>query len=275
MNRIFSAARFGRYFIYDVKRWVSIYGPTLMLMALAPLLLYLVVLCYSLVFGYGWNTPGLSTRVAVLIVMSAFVAITYPSNVYGFVTDKKAGADFLMLPASVTEKFVSMLLNVLVVVPLVFSVIYFGTDALLCLCDDSCGGTLIASVSDAFAAVVTAAFTSDAPISVNISAFYVIFAVNALFFLLGAIVFKKHKILYPILILAGIQIVLSLLIGALITSGAVTGDIFEWIVEECTGDPYAVVTLARVFNVISVLTNVLMLAGFSAAAYLRLKTLKH
>lgn len=274
-NRIFSADRFARYFVYDVKRWVSIYGPTFILMALAPLLLYLLVLCYSLVFGYGWNTPGLSTRAFVLIVMSAFVAITYPSNVYGFVTDKRAGADFLMLPVSVTEKFASMLLNVLVLVPLAFSIVYFGTDALLCLCDESCGGTLIASVSDAFAAIVTASFSSDAPVRVNISAFYVIFAVNALFFLLGAIVFRRRKILYPILILAGVQIVLSLLLGALFSSGVLTEDFFGWIVEKCISDPHSVVALARAFNVMSVVTNVMLLAGFSAAVYFRLKNLKH
>lgn len=275
MNRIFSFDRFGRYFIYDVKRWISIYGPTFILMALAPLLLYLVVLCYSLVFGYGWNTPGLSTRVAVLIVMSAFVAITYPSSVYGFVTDKKAGSGFLMLPVSVTEKFVSMLLNVLVIVPLAFSVVYFGTDALLCLCDDSCGGTLIASVSDAISAIAAAPFSSDVPVRVSTGAIYVIFVINVLYFLLGAILFKKHKILYPILILAGIQIVLSMLLGALITSGALTEDTFEWIVEEYATNQYAEVKLAKAFNLISAAWNVIMLVGLSAAVWYRLRTLKH
>lgn len=47
MNNTFSISRFGRYFKYDFKRWVSTYGPTLLLMSAAPLILYTLTVVYS------------------------------------------------------------------------------------------------------------------------------------------------------------------------------------------------------------------------------------
>ena len=51
MNNTFSISRFGRYFKYDFKRWVSTYGPTLLLMSAAPLILYTLTVVYSLLFA--------------------------------------------------------------------------------------------------------------------------------------------------------------------------------------------------------------------------------
>lgn len=68
MNNTFSFSRFGRFFKYDFKRWTSSYGLTLMLMSLAPVILYVITLCYSLIFSQEWGTPGLTFRVSFFLL---------------------------------------------------------------------------------------------------------------------------------------------------------------------------------------------------------------
>lgn len=275
MNNIFDFKRFGHYFIYDVRRWISSYGPTFLLMALAPLILYAVVLCYSLVFGYGWNAPGFSARVSVLVIITFVMLMTYPASVYGYITDKKAGSAFLMMPVSLTEKFISMILNVLVIVPLAFALIYFSCDAVLCLVDKGCGSTLISSAKDAFSFVLSAPFTSDSPIRISMFAIYITFAINILYFLLGAIFFRKHKILYPILILVALQMCFMLLLGFLSTAGILTNNVFESFMSRYDFAPERLALLARAFNVVSSVWNCIVTVALLLAIYFRLKTIKH
>ena len=121
MNNTFSFRRFGSYFAYDIRRWASSYGPTLLVMSFFPVILYTLILVYSLLFRQMWCAPSETTRIIVGCIVSAVLSLTYPASVYGFVTDKRAGSAFLMLPASRLEKFLSMILNTVVVVPMIFS----------------------------------------------------------------------------------------------------------------------------------------------------------
>ena len=124
MNNTFSFRRFGSYFAYDIRRWASSYGPTLLVMSFFPVILYTLILVYSLLFRQMWCAPSETTRIIVGCIVSAVLSLTYPASVYGFVTDKRAGSAFLMLPASRLEKFLSMILNTVVVVPMIFSALY-------------------------------------------------------------------------------------------------------------------------------------------------------
>ena len=149
MNNTFSFKRFWRFFLYDIRRWATSYGPSFLIMSLMPLVLYAITMTFSLVFTQEATHPVLIARTTVLAVTASLLFITYPSSVYGFVTDKKAGGAYLMLPVSRLEKFASMMLNVLVIVPAIFFAIYLGTDALLCLIDTACGDSLLKSAGTA------------------------------------------------------------------------------------------------------------------------------
>ena len=103
---------------------------------------------------------------------------------------------------------------------------------------------------------------------------YLSFGISILYFLLGAVMFKKHKILYPILILIGLNMLMSLVTGGLISLGIFNGFDFEkWVLSIVNaGNIGAMVTL---FNAISGLVNIVAIAGLGTAIYLRLKSIKH
>ncbi|MGN1232048.1 MAG: hypothetical protein ACI4UJ_01205 [Candidatus Cryptobacteroides sp.] len=277
MNNTFSFQRFWRFFLYDMKRWATSYGPSFLIMCLMPLVLFAITMTISLVFTQEVAHPALVARAMVLAITASLLFITYPSHVYGFLTDKNSGSSYLMIPASKLEKFASMMLNVLVVVPAVFFAIYLGTDALLCLIDPNCGNTLLRSAGEAVTFLSTLGGSMEGPeqfISINFFYVYLCFGISILYYLLGAVLFKKHKILYPILILFGLNMLLSLVLGGLISLGLFDGFDFEkWILSIVNdGNVGAMVTW---FNALSAFVNVAAIAGLGTAIYFRIKTLKH
>ncbi|MGM9739936.1 MAG: hypothetical protein ACI3ZP_04965 [Candidatus Cryptobacteroides sp.] len=277
MNNTFSFKRFWRFFLYDMKRWATSYGPSFLIMCLMPLVLYAITMTFSLVFTQEASHPVLVARAMCLAVTASLLFITYPSHVYGFLTDKKKGGSYLMIPASKLEKFASMMLNVLVVVPVVFFAIYLGTDAILCLIDPHCGNTLLRSAGESINYLCSfgeALDESQQFISINLFYIYLNFGISILYFLLGAVLFKKHKILYPILILIGLNMLLSLILGGLISLGLFDGFDFEkWVLSIVNeGNIGAMVTW---FNALSAFVNVAVIAGLGTAIYFRIKTLKH
>ena len=270
-------SRFGRYFRYDFRRWVATYGPTLLLMSAVPVILYTLTVVYSLLFSQEWSTPGETTRIIVGCIVATVLQITYPASVYGYVTEKRAGSAFILLPASVFEKFLSMLINTIVVVPLAFSLIYLSLDGVICLIDGTCGGTLFSTVVDGIRSLVTFAFASDAPIRVSILSLYLNAASSILFFLLGALIFKKHKILYPILIVVGLQMVLSLFFGVIVSIGALDG-LSLWtqrVAGEYLMNPDFLNWAIPAFNIIATVVDFIVFAAFCSAVFFRLKTIKH
>lgn len=277
MNNIFSFGRFGKYFVYDLRRWIRSYGLTFMLLAGVPVLLYFFHVCFCLVFGFGWNTPSLDERCVIGIIAAIILCITYPAGVYGFISKKQTGSAFVQLPVSVTEKFVSMILNVAVVLPLAFAFIYFSLDALLCLVDHSCGGTLFASFKGLMQSISTMLFTSDAPIRISLFGIYVNFVINILLFLLGAVLFRKHRILYTILSLIGIQMAISMIAGMIVTFIGPLVDV-ESLACSLSGimtDPDSLSMGITLFNVAVAVINTLELLVLGAAIFFRIKTIKH
>lgn len=278
MNKTFSLSRFSHYFIYDFRRWAVSYGPTLLLMAAMPLIQYTLILVYSLIFNQTWETPGETTRIVVACITTCLLMLTYPASVYGFVTDKRAGSAFQLIPASVFEKFLSMILNTVFVVPAIFGALYLTLDAIICLVDGTCGGTLFSCAVDGIKAIVSFAFTSDAPIKVSLLSIFMNSSLIALFFLLGALLFKKHKILYPILVIVGLNMLFSMLFGLVFSSGLIDPEILiKWAarrMEPCLMDPNFLNWAIPMYNILATIWDFILFGGFLTAIYFRLKTIK-
>ena len=279
MENTFSLSRFGRYFKYDFKRWVSTYGLSLLLISAAPLILYTVTLVYSLLFSQEWNTPGENSRIIVAWLVSAVLVLTCTSSAYGYVTDKRAGSAFVMIPASVFEKCLSMILNVVVVIPLAFIFIYLSLDGVICLIDGTCGGTLFSVLWEGLKDLVMLPFAGDAPLRISLLSLYLNQASWILFFLLGAVMFKKHKILYPILIIVGVQMLLGMLLGAVVTAGILNLDSFSTWIEYITGryllNPDFIDWAVPAYNFMAAAFGILVFLALAGAVYYRLKTIKH
>lgn len=222
MDNTFKISRFGKYFVYDLKRqWKNI-GMLMLIFALFPIIFYMIYMFFAAMFDGGLmkifigleiDGPAGGTRFGVFAVMSTIFVMLFPSRAYGETTDKAKGSEWLMLPASRLEKFTSMMLISLVVIPLVYVVVYFLSDAFVCLLDKSCGDSLMSF------RINKEIGSSDFVIPAN--GLWILASTivgNAIVFLLGGLIFKKWKVVGTVLVLFALQMVFSGLLSVFITN---------------------------------------------------------
>lgn len=222
MDNTFKISRFGKYFAYDLKRqWKNI-GMLMLIFSLFPIIFYMIYMFFAAMFDGGLmkifigleiDGPAGGTRFGVFAVMSTIFVMLFPSRAYGEITNKAKGSEWLMLPASRLEKFTSMMLISLVVIPLVYVVVYFLSDAFVCLLDKSCGDSLMSF------RINKEIGSSDFVIPAN--GFWILASSivgNAIVFLLGGLIFKKWKVVGTVLVLFALQMVFSGLLSAFITN---------------------------------------------------------
>ena len=220
MNETFNFSRFWTYFKYDLKQMWRNHSKAAILIGGASAIFYIVWVMCSLVFAQKWTSPVIEARVAVLFIAFAILEL-YQVRTYGHLTEKKAGSAWLMIPASKTEKFVSMLLVTLIVIPLLFFAVYFILDGFLSLVDPTYGQALFTGFLGTYSKMIEAlsAFSGSGmlPITFTPSSLVLPMTVsmfsNFLYFLLCGICFKKNKLVGAIAILFGISLVFSLLSG--------------------------------------------------------------
>lgn len=222
MDNTFKISRFGKYFVYDLKRqWKNI-GMLMLIFSLFPIIFYMLYMFFAALFDGGLmkifigleiDGPAGGTRFGVFAVMSTIFVMLFPSRAYGEITNKAKGSEWLMLPASRLEKFTSMMLISLIVIPLVYVVVYFLSDAFVCLLDKSCGDSLMSF------RINKEIGSSDFVIPAN--GLWVLASTivgNAIVFLLGGLIFKKWKVVGTVLVLFALQMVFSGLLSAFITN---------------------------------------------------------
>lgn len=222
MDNTFKISRFGKYLVYDLKRqWKNI-GMLMLIFALSPIIFYMIYMFFAAMFDGGLmkifigleiDGPAGGTRFGVFAVMSTIFVMLFPSRAYGEITNKEKGSEWLMLPASRLEKFTSMMLISLIVIPLVYVVVYFLSDAFVCLLDKSCGDSLMSF------RINKEIGSSDFAIPAN--GFWILassIVENAIVFLLGGLIFKKWKVVGTVLVLFALQIVFSGLLSVFITN---------------------------------------------------------
>ncbi len=222
MDNTFKISRFGKYFVYDLKRqWKNI-GMLMLIFSLFPIIFYMIYMFFAAMFDGGLmkifigleiDGPAGGTRFGVFAVMSTIFVMLFPSRAYGEITNKAKGSEWLMLPASRLEKFTSMMLISLIVIPLVYVVVYFLSDAFVCLLDKSCGDSLMSF------RINKEIGSSDFAIPAN--GFWILassIVENAIVFLLGGLIFKKWKVVGTVLVLFALQMVFSGLLSAFITN---------------------------------------------------------
>ncbi len=141
MNETFNFKRFFTYFKYDLKQMWRNHAKAAILIGGSGAILYILWVLFGLVFTQQWHGAPFIARVVMLVVAFAILEI-YQARTYGLLTDKKAGSNWLMIPASKTEKFVSMLLVTLVVIPILFFAVYLVLDGFLSLVDPTFGQSI-------------------------------------------------------------------------------------------------------------------------------------
>jgi len=211
MSNVFDIKRFGKYFVYDLKNLRNRGGLALLVLSLMPLI-HMFFYKFSSIFltelrGSG---PSVASRVAILAMAFIILFCIFGMINYGFITDKKTGSDWTLLPASAFEKFLSMMIISVVIVPAVFFTLYFISDWLVCLIDPSCGNTIRRAAYN-FKDEIADQCYLNIPLIV-----YMGLICNILFFVLGAIVFPRKKFLYTFLVMMGLQMVFSFILSIVV-----------------------------------------------------------
>ena len=231
MNNTFNFNRFKSLLLNDGKMYIRNFGTGLIVFCCLNAIFWI----FNLLFGTS-SDPGF--RFGMLCTWTALAMMMVSSKVYGNANLSREGVGFAMLPTSSLEKFISMFLYCAIVTPVV---IFFGgylIDALLSLFPF--GGfekpihlyTLneLAAMANNSEGVVQAgdmelSFTNVFPIGVIRTSIYVGIVQWAAIFMLGNMLFKKHKTGKTFACYLGIGYVLSTIMGALM---ATNGRIQQW-----------------------------------------------
>ena len=226
MNNTFSFTRFVDLLLKDEKMYYRNFGTSLIVFCCLNAIFWI----FNLLFG---TSSDPIFRYSMLCVWMVLAMMLVPSKVYGNANLSREGVSFAMMPASSLEKFISMFIYCAIVTPVV---VFFGgflVDTLLSLfpfggfeervrlytindfvhmMDNSEGVMQANDVDFSFADVF--------PIGVMRASIYTSIIQWAAIFMLGNMLFKKHKAGKTLVCYMGISYVFSTIFGlAFITSG--------------------------------------------------------
>ena len=275
INNTFSSARFWNYFVYDLKQLWRNNGKAVILLGFLSLITYLLWVTFSLIFTGAWHAPGIAAR-AVIFYVGALILVLYNTRTYGYLTEKHAGSAWLMIPASTLEKFVSMMIITVIVLPLAYVASFLLLDGAITLLDPSAGNSLITgaipSIGDLNRAVSEVSETGlDVNLGLLALPLILQLVANFLYFLLCGICFKKWKLVGAFAIILGIQIVFMPIISGLALHR--WAPYFENL--SASEDPVAIINLINTAMNWGTILDVLLILGFGWGIYYRLKNLKH
>ncbi|MBQ8021571.1 MAG: hypothetical protein IJ255_02625 [Bacteroidales bacterium] len=286
MNKYFDFKRFGKYLAYDLRNLRANYGLTLLILGCFPLFFYVINIIFNVIYhGFlgewaGWSSPGFPARVSMFFVCLLVLVVSFPVQQYGKLTEKRYGSDWLMIPASRLEKFLSMLTVSLLVVPLAYLVSFNLTDWILSLLDPTYGQALVtwnineAMYGNAGAVVVNGVVADDMPVTLGGGGLWLLWSsiIEGIFiFLLGALCFQRRKVAKTILCLIGLSIILSSVLSFIAFHHMDLDAYFDSL------DPERMQNLNWNFRINLALWMhwLIVLGGLGTAIWFRLKTLKH
>lgn len=278
MKQTFDIKRFWKYFLYDLRQMWLNNGRAAIMIGCSGLMLYTVGVILNLVFYHTWNAPGIILR-SVVFCISVAALVLYQPRSYGYITDKRAGSDWLMIPASVLEKFISMMIITLIVTPIIFVAVYMCADWLLSLIDPTFGTSLIAGSSELIRDILDEINDNFDPYLITPGMFFFALTTqmwgNFLYFLFFGLVFKKYKLVGALAVLMLGQFLIVSSVGVFI-SYIDSDTLLTWL-ENMFGpkelwDPRTF--LKNIWWGGNVL-NLTLLSAWACGIYFRLKSIKH
>lgn len=201
----FNFNRFGKFLASDLRHCLANYGLSMLLMSMMGLIIYIGTVTMGLVFNGAWDGPGVGFRLTVFIITMFVLMTSMPVKCYGGLTDKKTGSAWLMLPVSRLEKYLSMIINTVFIIPLATGAVYVLVDSLLCGLDPTCGAGIVTETKAFLVNMVSESFATEADMismpslgtfahQVSNPLLYIDDIIMiSLVFLLGAVCFKSGK----------------------------------------------------------------------------------
>ena len=266
MNNVFDFKRFGQYFLYDLRRARNNYGLSLLILGTLPIILFVFYELINLIFvREGGPMPDSIkyTGICAAVIVAVMGAGT---KLYGSLTEKRAGSDFLMLPASSFEKWLSMGLIVCIVLPAILFGLQWASDALASFIFPNLYGERIYALKPLQSVMDT---MSEEGVYFNLPAvLFLNWCTNVLVFTLGAICFKKSKVAKTLLCVFGVGFLLSTL---LFLFNGFEGDLYINLLDKFDVPQKAI----RAFNWTASLIFTVFIGGLLGGLYYRIRTLKH
>ena len=266
MNNIFDFKRFGKYFAYDLRNAKNYYALSLLILGTLPISIFVIYELFSLIFTQQFQEIHVSVKYAQFFIAFTVAILGAGTKLYGKLTEKRAGSNFLMIPASTFEKWLSMSLIVCIVLPVCLFVLQLGSDALVSLLFPNTYGNRFFELIPLQLVKDTLA---DEGLSINMPAiFFLDWCETVLTFTLGALCFKKNKVAKTILCLFGLSMILSTI--GMIAVGSNGTMYFNWFNQ--FDSPIEAV---RALNWFISITFTIFIGGMLGGIYYRLRTLKH
>ena len=264
MNNTFELNRFWRYFKYDLRSAKNNYMLSLAVAALLPFMTFAVYEIFSKILSGAWAGPSDSLKHFVVFVAFATKILFFPSKAYGHLTEKNAGSNWLMIPASSFEKWLSLLIVTLVVLPLCLFAGLYVVEGICSLVFPGYGSVAVTDLVD---------INLDDELGLipelhSILFTFLLWVENMLVFTLGAICFKRSKIAKTILCCMLFTLIAGLVVG--LTVGNIDFAELQDLLGEAGFEEFErrMIWICR-----------LLYWGFTAAllgaVYARIKTLKH
>ena len=220
MNNTFEFNRFKNLLLNDGKKYFRNFGTTLIVLCCMTAILWI----FTLLFNRPAQGAG---RLAIIVGATALAMMLVPEKVYGKANLSREGVGFAMMPTSSLEKFLSMFLYCAILTPVVA---FFGgylIDTLLSLFPF--GGfekpihlytmnEFVRMFNDTEGAVraseLELSIEKVFPIGVMRTSFFMGVIQWAAIFMLGNMLFKKHKTGKTFACYLGIGYLLSTIFGA-------------------------------------------------------------
>lgn len=191
MSNVFNIKRFWKYFRFDLRNVADRYGISLIIFTIMPVIVYIFAGSIAVIFteSHMWHVDATSCATSAISIALVSMVFSFSPKMYGYLTSKQGGSTWAMMPVTTLEKLVSMLIISLILVP---GVVLLGNvlfNEVITLFDHSYTNELSILFSKSF-------FEGSTPLLVNICPLFSIWLEAAelmIFFLLGALVFKKAK----------------------------------------------------------------------------------
>lgn len=279
MNNTFSFNRFKNLLLKDGKMYIRNYGTSLIVWCCLNAIFWI----FNLLFGSETMPP---VRFGMLCTWTALAMMMVPSKVYGNANLSREGVGFAMMPASSLEKFVSMFLYCAIVTPVI---VFFGgylVDTLLSLFPF--GGfeepihlytiNEVVRMIDNSEGVVQSSnmelsFGDVFPVGVIRTSLYVGIIQWAAIFMLGNMVFKKHKAGKTFASYLGISYVLSTIFGLAFTSS--NSRLKQWLENMDSVSEEEMIQIAHNGMICGMVVGLIITAVLLYFTYRKIKTQKY
>lgn len=242
----FDSDRFGKYFSFELEETVRSQGLFVLLSGLVPLIFFIISVIFSLLYDHE-NLEDFWSGYCffkILIATVAFVLffLVFPIVRYGKLTDRKEGVMPVLLPASHTEKFCCSVLVSVIIAPVVFLILYLGSDAVLSALFPLSGKSLAGS----FLEYKLVSYNEDFGFSLASTYAFFMPPMVSLAGLAGSALFKKNKITKTFFSCAVAFILFFMVVISIIDSlymSMSAEQIAEMVVRNCTWFWYTVQTV--------------------------------